>query len=196
MVYQYVSERGCFMMKYWIELKKDLQDRLKKAVPADLKDYVGLVDAKGYCDLCHQKKVLLYERVTKKSLCIDCRSAAGYEYTAIEFDNMWQLVQDTLFYTDEIIMELMYPNLDFTPITSEKMKQYLLSRGWNKKPFGNNDVWKFTHTMTGEKSVDFVVLVPARTDLIDYKRATEIVIEIISVFEKRSLYEVFLDLSR
>ena len=176
----------------WIRMKKEFEDRLEEAVPADLKDFVGLVDAKGYCDLCHQKKVLLYERDTKKSLCIDCRPAAGYEYTAIEFDNMWQLIQDTLFYTNEIIMELSYPNLDFEPVTPEKMKTYLASHGWIEEPVKNENIWMFWKM---HNSVKISVAVPAITDLVDYQHAVELFIEFASKVENKSQYEVFKDIS-
>ena len=184
-------------MKYnWSLIQKEFEDRLEKAVPLDLKGFVGIIDAKGYCPICKEKKVLYLNRKSKQSFCSDCRPTTGYEFTAIEFDNMWQLVHDLLYYANEVILELKYPNIDFSKVTPTNMSLYLLSRGWNKKPFGNKDVWKFTNIMAEEKPVEFVVLVPARTDLIDYKRVTELVIETISTFEKRSQYEVFLALSR
>lgn len=180
----------------WIKLKKELEQRLEKAVPADLKDFVGLVDAKGYCDLCRQKKVLFYNRATKKSLCDECHPAIEMEYTAIEFNNMWQLVQDTMYYTNEIIMELMYPNIDFSQITPEKMKNYLLDHGWTEKPFEckdkNENVWRFSKDYKSpEKVFPITVFVPNRSDLIDYHRAVEIVIETVSKLEKTTPYEVF-----
>ncbi len=172
----------------WIKLKKELEDRLEKAVPADLKDFVGLVDGKGYCEFCRQKKVLFYNRVTKKSLCDDCHPAIEMEYTAVEFNNMWQLVQDTLYYTNEIIMELTYPNLDFTPVTAEKIKTYLLRHGWIYEPFKNEDVWKFSKNY---KSITVNAIAPAREDFVDFHRMVELVIELVSKVENQSRYEVF-----
>lgn len=172
----------------WIKLKRELEDRLEKAVPADLKDYVGLVDGKGYCDLCRQKKVLFVDRATKKSLCIDCDTMRGYEYTAIEFNNMWQLVQDTLFYADEIIMELMYPNLDFTPITPEKVVAYLVNRGWVEEPVKNLCVRRFCKNY---KNMKMYVHAPKTVGLVDYHHTVEFAIEIISKVESLSPYEVF-----
>ena len=90
----------------WNKLKKEFQDRLKKATPEDLKDFTGLIDSKGYCDFCRQKKVLFLDRRSKKMYCAECRPVQGYEFTAIEFNNMWELAQEILFYADEAIKEM------------------------------------------------------------------------------------------
>lgn len=176
-------------MRYdWIKLKKELEDRLEKAVPPDLKGFVSLVEAKGWCDFCRQKNVLVYNRNLKMLLCNDCHPAADKEYTATEYDDMWQLAQDTLFYVNEIIMELMYPNLDFSSITPDKMKRCLVGRGWVEVLINNRNVWKFSKEY---KSVDFGVFVPAHSNLYDFHQAVEIVIETVSKVENMSRYDVF-----
>lgn len=93
----------------WNKLKKEFQDRLKKAVPEDLKDFVGLIDSKGYCHQCNQKEVLFLDRPTKQLLCARCfdEYGSGYkQFTAIEYNDMWELAQEILFYADEAIKEM------------------------------------------------------------------------------------------
>ena len=91
----------------WGKLKKMFEEKLEKAVPDDLKEYTGLIEVKGYCSVCKQKKVLFLNRASKKMFCIDCGPCAGYEFTAIEFNDMWELAQEILFYTNETINELL-----------------------------------------------------------------------------------------
>lgn len=92
----------------WPEILADFTKTLERIVPADLKDYVSLIDAKGQCDFCRQKKVLFIDRSTKKAFCEDCRpiGRSQYEYTAIEYNDMWQLAQNILFYANETIKEM------------------------------------------------------------------------------------------
>ena len=90
----------------WPEILADFKKKLEQAVPEDLKGYVGLIDAKGNCDFCCQKKVLFVDRTTKKAFCEDCRPIGGYEYTTIEYNDMWQLAQNILFYANETIKEM------------------------------------------------------------------------------------------
>jgi len=188
------------MVLDWSKVEKEFCERLENAVPNDLKDFVGLIDGKGYCPLCTEKKVLFLVRATKKSYCSDCLPAVGYEYSAVEFNNMWQIAQDVLYYANEKILELSYPNLDFKSVTPEKVEGYLTIRGWEKQPFGNPNVWKFTKTFHSfefttlvpiDKSIEIDALVPNRDDLVDYHRALELAFEVIAKVEKISPYEVF-----
>ncbi len=90
----------------WNKLKKEFQDKLKKITPDDLTNYTSLINSEGYCAFCQQKKVLFFHRGSKRMYCSDCRPVRRYEFTAIEYNNMWELAQEILFYADEAIKEM------------------------------------------------------------------------------------------
>lgn len=83
--------------KWYHKAIKQFEKQYQDAKPHDLKEFDGLVEVKGYCDICKQKKVILYDRVSKRSFCDDCVDF-GTQYYPFEMDVMWDVAHQLLYY--------------------------------------------------------------------------------------------------
>ena len=76
-------------------------------------------------------------------------------------------------------------------VTIQRLKDYLINRGWIEEPFGRDTVLKFVYPCCNEY---FDTLIPAIPELVDYDRVVEVAIWGITVVEERSFDEVLSDI--
>ena len=100
-----------FDIKWYHKAIKELDKKYQNAKPHDMKDFDGLVEAKGYCDICKQKKIVVYDRVSKRSFCDDCVNL-GAQYFPHEMDGMWDVAQQLLYYFKKLGIEMDECNKD------------------------------------------------------------------------------------
>lgn len=85
------------MEEWYHKAIKDLEEKYQNAKPHDMKDFDGLVEVKGYCDICKQKRIVVYDRVSKRSFCDDCVDF-GTQYYPFEMSEMWEIAHELLYY--------------------------------------------------------------------------------------------------
>ena len=85
------------MEEWYHKAIKDLDEKYQNAKPHDMKDFDGLVEVKGYCDICKHKRIVVYDRVSKRSFCDDCVDL-GTQYYPFEMGEIWEIAHELLYY--------------------------------------------------------------------------------------------------
>lgn len=91
--------------KWYHRAIEDLEQKYENAKPHDMKDFNGLIDAKGYCSKCNKKDVLTYNRKKRQLLCIDCDELEP-QYFPYEMANMWDVAHELLYYFKQLANEM------------------------------------------------------------------------------------------
>jgi hypothetical protein len=78
-------------------------------------------------------------------------------------------------------------------VTIERLKDYLVGKGWTQEPFGRETVLLFI-APPQKRRPDWDVLIPAYPELFDYDRVVEIAIDVVAAFEDRSDDDVLSDI--